>query len=127
MLMESGICSETTIYGIKTTGCRTVDQENAPINNASDLNDQIRKAVRAMTNEALLEKGCQRHKKGRETKHEYRPPPLATLVVVVVGGCVWGGVATRRPGRWPLSRSGPVTETEGDATPPRPVAVAARH
>ena len=61
------------------------------INNDSDLNDQIKKAVRAMTNEALLAFR-------KAAKDNQKVVKLNTCIHGNGGGGM-GGVATRRPGR----------------------------
>ena len=54
--------------------------DNAPSNNARDLNDQIKKAVGAMTGEerAAFRKVYKNRKKFAKP-HAYRPTPLAAV------------------------------------------------
>ena len=66
-----------------SAACHTVVQDNVLINNASDLNDQVKKGVWAMTDEERLafRKAYKDMEKFVKTKYVYRPPPLAMVGV----------------------------------------------
>ena len=68
--------------GALSAARRSVAQDNAPINTPdNDLNDKVRKAVWAMTDEERLafRKAAKDLEKFVKTKRAYRPPPLAAV------------------------------------------------
>ena len=92
----------------------TVAQDNTPVTNNSDLSDEVRKAVWAMTEEERLafRKAAKDMEQFVKTKHVYRPPPLAS----VRGSDKAPRTAATVSVRAEVPETPPVTETDGDGT-----------
>ena len=101
--------------GALSAARRSVAQDNAPINIPdNDLNDEVRKAVWAMTDEERLafRKAAKDLEKFVKTKRAYRPPPLAA----VAGSDKAPRTTAPDSVQAKVLETPPVTETDGGGT-----------